>query len=505
MIRFLRSRVWLSLLADWWQTRSVRMLLGGLPAILIAGVTLVSVYVARAVPSSDLVDAYRRAAIHAIEACDFEMAELCFRRLDWLQHDFPVGRFELAQMMLEDDEKESEGLRLMSQLAPEDAAGGFAPAHFWMARRIGQELSSQDEVQPNQAIRERERIKHHLTRTVELDPGNVDGHLALGQLYLAPKQLDEGIQHLEQVAEARPPVRLVLCRLYNSVEKPTVATEHAELAEQYFGEQISAAPENVVAWLKLVEAIVLQQDYERASRVLEARVEATDDAVYPKALTNLYLAWAGTIDGTTPKGALRQLALMQAVLQRDSGNEGALNRLARLATLEGDAGTEAREFLEKSLVIGAVPPTVHLILGSAAAAGEDLHKATFHLERAFEMSPDMSIVANNLAWVLCNDDPPQLDRALTLVNQAIKSSPGTPEMLETRGQIFARMGEWKSALSDLEVALPAMPDSIELHTTLGDVYEHLELPSLAAKHRQVAQSLLAANAEPARPQDPRPE
>ena len=58
-------------------------------------------------------------------------------------------------------------------------------------------------------------------------------------------------------------------------------------------------------------------------------------------------------------------------------------------------------------------------------------------------------------------------------------------MLSTRGRILVRQGRWKEALASLEAALPALPDSRELHGDLATAYAALGSRELAKQHRRL--------------------
>ena len=123
-----------------------------------------------------------------------------------------------------------------------------------------------------------------------------------------------------------------------------------------------------------------------------------------------------------------------------------------------------------------------------AASDGDLAKAELHLEQALRLNPNTPEVLNNLAWVLANSKPPQLDRALVLVNAAVNALPDHPELRETRGQILARLQRWQDALPDLETALHDLGSRGNIHGSLATIYEHLGDEDMSAKHRKLAES-----------------
>ena len=87
-----------------------------------------------------------------------------------------------------------------------------------------------------------------------------------------------------------------------------------------------------------------------------------------------------------------------------------------------------RDFLLSNVANGESVGLSHLLLGSAAYAAEDPKGAAYHLERAFESLGNAPIVVNNLAWFLAFRDPPELDRALQLINEALERCAGRPPL-----------------------------------------------------------------------------
>src|SRR5262249_9397844 len=138
------------------------------------------------------------------------------------------------------------------------------------------------------------------------------------------------------------------------------------------------------------------------------------------------------------------------------------------------------------LAKGEVPATVHFALGVDAAQRGLPGEARVHWEQASRLAPGMSAVANNLAWLLANATPPELDKALGLINPVVERFPQDPLYRHTRGHLFAKLQRWKDALPDLEAALPRYQSDADTHRTLAEVYEQLGAWEMAAEHRRLA-------------------
>ncbi len=89
---------------------------------------------------------------------------------------------------------------------------------------------------------------------------------------------------------------------------------------------------------------------------------------------------------------------------------------------------------------------------------------------------------NNLAYLLSNHEPRDLNQALQTVNRAIQLQPENPHYLETRGQIYIEMERWQEAVTDLEVALNGLPGKREIHASLAKAYQQLGDDGTARMH-----------------------
>ena len=181
--------------------------------------------------------------------------------------------------------------------------------------------------------------------------------------------------------------------------------------------------------------------------------------------------------------------MLQKALEYEPSNENALGRFAKFIRRSGPEAETARTVLKDALANGDAPAIVHLILGTLAASEGHLDEAQLHLEQASQLTPKAPQLLNNLAWVVARAEPPDLERALSLINAALELSPNHPEIRETRGQILASMERWKDALIDLEYALGSLRGRPQLHATLARIYTQLGDEDMAALHRKRVERL----------------
>src|SRR5262249_53241960 len=159
-----------------------------------------------------------------------------------------------------------------------------------------------------------------------------------------------------------------------------------------------------------------------------------------------------------------------------------LKRLVAISRTTGPETEEAKALLESLLAQGKCVGTLHFLLGMHALDQKKMDEAKLHLNQAYQLSPNLPAVANNLAGVLAHADPPELTRALGIINSVLEKHPSDLNFRETRGQIYVKLEKWKEALEDLEAALPAFPKDRNLHQSLAKTYQQLGIPTMAAQH-----------------------
>ena len=78
-------------------------------------------------------------------------------------------------------------------------------------------------------------------------------------------------------------------------------------------------------------------------------------------------------------------------------------------------------------------------------------------QRILELDPDNLISMNNLAWILCEEQGKHQE-ALELAQRGLKIAPNYFDLIDTRGVIFYRLGEFDKAVSDFNEYIRLFPD-----------------------------------------------
>lgn len=467
-------------LCRWLTSRPLAPLAWGAPIVIaLAAIGLAAATGAR-LSTSDLVVKYREAAARAAARGDTKAVELWLEKAVALNPNDKMFRFNLA-LTAASDGRRDRARQIMHRLAPNDRKG-YPDAHFWIAK---------DMVAGNLPLTPKlgKTLEFHLTHALDSERAAPEAHAMLGQLFLAQKDVDNAIGHFAEAAKTTPQLRITLGQLYAVQRRPSRAETEFETALEHFRGLAEEDPENVEARLYYARCQTLLGRLPEAERILKAGIESSDDARFPQELAALYLLQFDQLWQKDRSRIAQALVLLEAATEHAPNDPRVLHRLSLVAAPPGPARAEVIRLLNRTIAEGKATALVHLALGAIAANEGDFATAKLHCELGLEQQPKTMELMNNLAWAIAHADPPDLDRALNLANAAHQAAPNHPEVLETRGQVFAKLGRWKEAITDLEKALPAMPKRVRVHDALAQAYENLGVKELANEHRRRAAEL----------------
>ena len=143
---------------------------------------------------------------------------------------------------------------------------------------------------------------------------------------------------------------------------------------------------------------------------------------------------------------------------------------------DGRSFARIRRELNRVIAGDEPNPMAHFALSNILWQHEEFEEAATHLELAYKLQPNFTVVLNNLAWVLAHQDPPDLERALELASQAVKQSPNEGLYHDTLGTIYLKQEKYEDAAAELQLALPSVDNPIAVSKKLVTVYNKLNMP-----------------------------
>lgn len=432
---------------------------------------------------------YQVAFNNAVRNGNYETAHLFLQKLQTL----PTQQLDKVELGFNDALTKfarghvDDAIEQMEQLAPPDGVG-YAPAHRWLA----QLQMSKD---PSLAGPNRESVIHHLKAAVARDPRDIPTQLALGNCYYRTGNPAKAVKHLQVAAESHPELHFVLANLYDSLSESKSANDQYEQAAEVLAAELAKDPAAEELRVNLAIAQYKLGQFPKAVQTITEGLDAsTPSPKLVNLLSTLYLNESDRLrNGAKPDDPdfANSLMLLSQALELAPDNQAAINRIALIGSYEGETAKRAIETLKQLIASGKMTATAHVILGTAALNRGDTERAKLHYSSAYRLNSRMPALLNNVAWMMMRQEPPQLEPALTVVQQAIEQTP--PEspifahMVETRGQIYRRMKRWNDALADLETALKQFPNDSELHRSLAAVYRALGDETMALEHEKRSQ------------------
>ena len=462
----------------WFETRPYWQLWWSIPALLTAAAWAGFGFVLASWSPAETRTRYSSVATTALAARDFQTARVACQRL-LLSGAEPRGQnlFQLAQAKIGLGQVQ-EASALLNLAAPIEKPG-YAPAHLLVARSLL--------ARTNLTAQARQQAELHLKHSLKLEPNSVEAKELLGWLYFQMRDWDSAKEYLQAVVSARPNTALMLAAVAKAMGDDSDMRRWTERAVKYYRDKVEKAkadsPPDRLAW---VQAVAMQGDYAEAIQIVDAGRKRSGRQVYASALADLYASWAEQIARDEPRNVVSRLKLVQQGLEYEPQNIRLLELLLALSHQEGPEGKSAQETLTRMLAEGGSSAMLHFILAGDAWQRGEKEQARKYFTLAFELAPNLPVVANNMALLLALGDQPDLPRALGIAQSLVEKFPDQPHFRDTRGQILIKLGRWEEAVKDLEFALPRLGDKGATHAALAQAYWNLGLRELAAEHERLA-------------------
>jgi tetratricopeptide (TPR) repeat protein len=144
--------------------------------------------------------------------------------------------------------------------------------------------------------------------------------------------------------------------------------------------------------------------------------------------------------------------------------------LAKIYFSEGREDTAIRQYenaIESNS--GSQQELPNMMLGIIFSMKKQFNLAELHYRKALEINPDFAPAANNLAYLLAEQDR-NLDEALRLAQAARKILPDDPRIQDTVGWVFVKLGFYEQAIQAFSNSIRQLPDNATLYYHLGVAY-----------------------------------
>ncbi|HET6280190.1 MAG TPA: tetratricopeptide repeat protein, partial [Polyangia bacterium] len=379
-------------------------------------------------------------------------------------------RFAAAAVLIEEG-RADDGLALLPPLpAPGDKTDADARAAFWRGRAA--ELKTPADL---------EAAARAYESALKSDPRFVPATLQLAALLMRAKRPADAVAALRRAETAGSPAAALQVALGQAL----VTSGDLERAKKTFRDVLAKSPRYAPARLGLAAVLEAAGNFAGARAELDALYAQSPDTpgLRPR------LAEVQVLLGERDKA----LALFQTEV--DAGQASFATRLAA-ATLALQIGRvpAALALAEKLVVDAPQTPGALLLLGKVRRAGGDTAGALAELRRAlsFESTPELHyeyartlalggkqeqalteyemasvLPAANIERARILIDRSDLERAVPLLEAALKQVPGQADAWLLMGNSYDRLGAQQKAVAAWRAAVKASSDNPEVHYRLG--------------------------------------
>lgn len=388
----------------------------------------------------------------------------------------PEAAFRFCKMLAVDNDLDRANA-VMDVLAPNNAPG-YAPAHAQRAVAFAALIAR------GAGPQFLEPLLWHLNHSNDRRDEKLA--LAWATYYQASQQFPEAIRYLEIAAQTNPEHWFTIANIMVTRGDANNAQQALKLARDSFRRKLGEDPLSLPSRLRLSEALIRLQQFEDAQQTIQSGLDFyPDNAELRKANGALertrFLAMQEEKKGD--QELLEQaLVIMSYPEQQDFAFDRLVNMFGRT---NEDQRQRIIDALERKASDDPTNSLLQLSLSTIALIEQRKDDAIALLEKTLEIEPRLHLAKNNLAWLIAERDPSQIDRAVRLAEEAIEAVPNSPNYRDTLGTILFLKGDMERAITELERALPGMPNEErdKLYDRLAKAYESIGNSSLAETYR----------------------
>ena len=406
-----------------------------------------------------------------------------------------VYRFELAKLVASRNDRDH-AFSILNELAPEDVPG-YPKAHFVLAQNFFEKKATGYELLGNLDIALK-HVDHVLTR----DEEDTNAKLLKARILTRLQRYDGAYQLFDDLFDENPNHYRELVELNRLMNRSGRDNSIYERALVNF-RTLATKEENKTddrRWILIETGITktLQnlERYSDSEQRLQALIKqyAADPKGGPRRvflqrlIADTYITWAGKlVDMRTSYDSLDPATLSQLVdlytnaYQNHQDNVVVLQALARLSLSSNAQISERARAVYDPISDANAPSSVLNQLGNHALLNKRFSEAIRYYERARGKSPRDAAILNNLAfsYLVAQDNERNAERALQLINEAIRNVPKEMESIElskflhTKATALKQQDRLQEALAVYERSLKSRPDHADTLRSLIECYRGL--------------------------------
>ena len=229
-----------------------------------------------------------------------------------------------------------------------------------------------------------------------------------------------------------------------NLAKVALAERNLSEAANLYERALNADAKNFDALNGLVNIFIKQKQFELAT----ARVNRVIEAAANSDLPALHYLNANVY--TAQKNPAAAEAELKKAIEIDDAYLPAYSSYAAILIARNDTDAAVEQY--RKIVEKKPSGAIYTLLGMLEDARNNAPEAEKHYRRALEITPDSPIAANNLAWLIANNQG-NLDEALTISQAVVNKNQTTPGYYDTLGWIYFKKELYSPAVEQFKKAV----------------------------------------------------
>jgi len=282
----------------------------------------------------------------------------------------------------------------------------------------------------------------------------------IGDIQLRQEQFDEAREAFQSLVEMAPKnptghYRLGLLDRFEGELDSAMAS---------FQRALDISPTLMDAFSNVILIHLSRKEYDQAIGKCDAQLEKAGDNVLARAMIHNFKGRTHTIR----KDLDAAEASFKSSIEASPNFAPSYYALAGLYLRKGEADeaiAQYEDILEKS----PNQARPHMMLGIIYDSKKEREKAEEHYRKALEIDPKFAPAANNLAYLLADQDK-DLELALGYAQTARENLSNDPSVMDTLGWVYYKKGFYDLAIAEFMDSIEKNPEIPAVHYHLGLAY-----------------------------------
>lgn len=277
----------------------------------------------------------------------------------------------------------------------------------------------------------------------ELEDLRVRGITSRGIANLQLGNIEEAEKDLQEVVRLSPGsagAKINLARVY-------VANENLEKAQELYSDALAKDGTSFDALSGLVAVLIKQKEFDKAqAKVDEALQKFGNDK---KILPALYYLKSDVFSASGKLDAAE--AELKKAIAADENYLPAYSAYASILIAKNQTDAALEQY--RKVVEMKPSASVHTLIGMLEEGRQKFDEAEKNYRKALEINPESPIAANNLAWLIADQNRGNLDEALKLAQDTVDRNRKVAGYYDTLGWVNFKKGFYPQAVESFKTAI----------------------------------------------------